>query len=76
MDKFTVKKGLSADLKPDTLLQGELGFNIDTHELMCGTNNGPVKVSEIVKGPDEGFYIKIDDNRFLPIGLYTYASKG
>lgn len=75
MAKFLVRQGKSTELKSDTLLLGELGFNHDTNELMCGTENGPVKVAEVVTGPENGLYIQIDDNRFLSVGLYM-AGKG
>ena len=46
-----IKRGLKADVANLTLLPGELGVTLDTHELYVGDQNG---VKQLVKGEAAG----------------------
>lgn len=63
-----IRHGLSAQLKNDTLRVAELGFNIDTNELVIGTENGPHVVVKVVLGPENKLYAEVP-NGMLPMCL-------
>ena len=46
-----IKRGMKADVANLTLLPGELGVTLDTHELYVGDQNG---VKQLVKGEAAG----------------------
>lgn len=65
--RIVVKHGASVDLKQGVLVEGELGYNIDTKELFAGDADGnPIKVAEVVQGPDDGLYLDTP-NGYLPL---------
>lgn len=67
--KFILKRGRSESLVPGVLVQGELGFNTDTDELWSADEHGkPVKVAEVIRGPDDGLYMAAPDG-YYPLVL-------
>ena len=64
--RYVIKHGLSTQLKESTLYSYELCFNMDTSELMVGTDNGPVKVCDVVVGPNDGLYLKVPEG-YMPL---------
>ena len=65
--RIILRRGLASQLKPGVLHERELGFNVDTNELMIGTSDGSfVKIGDVIVGPDYGLYHSAPEG-FIPL---------
>lgn len=63
--RMIVRRGYNEQLKSDTLLEGELGFSVDTQELVVGTKDGFKVVSEVKQA--YGILCTEIDGRLIPL---------
>ena len=69
--RYFLRRGESHQLTPTVLAEAELGFSTDTKELMIGTKSGPVKVSDVVEGPDGILYAPVPEG-MIPLCIKAF----